>query len=263
MKPPARITDQAAGGLGARLVRSARADAPPATSRQRAIVAAALAGATVSSMSGGAAASGAVAGGALARWLTLGVGGFVLAVAIGAAVVAGTDKSREPATPVATAVAAPPRSMAPPSSAPPSSAPPTNVPAALPPEIVAVPVESLPSVPVRMLAPVAAPRETAPVADAPAARSTLTQEIAILDDAKRALDASQADAALGILDRHSREFPRGALVPEATALRIEALYRRGDRAAAATLFRRFEETNPTSPVLDHVRPFATSTPKPD
>lgn len=273
MKPPTRLTDGAASGLGARLVRAARADAPPATSRQRAIAAAALAGATMSSMSGGAAAGGTLAGGGLAKWLAWGLGSLVLAVAIGAAVVAG--KGGEPATPGTPAVTASPVSMPVSMLVPPSSTTPADKPEA--PEIVAIPVESLPLAPTTMPAPRASSRpvaaalasatttpphaELAPAADPPAARSTLTQEIALLDDAKSALDASQPDAALVILDRHAREFPHGALGPEATAVRIEALYRRGDRAAAAGLFRTFEEKNPTSPVLDHVRSFAGSAPK--
>jgi len=270
VKPPARVTDGAASGLGARLVRAARADVPPGASRERAVATAALAAATVSV---GVAAGGTLTGGTLAKWLAWGGGGLVLAV--GAVVMAGTGPRTEaapPATATATATATVTALAAASSVSPPP---------VLLPSTVAVPVEALPSAPmapamtasasraVALAAPVSANTTTAterPLAQAAqpsTARSSLTQEIALLDEAKVALGASRHDAALALLDRHARAFPHGALFPEATALRIEALYRQGDRAAASTLFRRFEEKNPNSPLLDHLRLFASSSPTAD
>lgn len=268
MKPPARVTDGAASGLGARLVRAARADVPPGASRERAVATAALAAATVSV---GVAAGGTLTGGTLAKWLAWGGGGLVLAV--GAVVMAGTGPRTEAAPPATATATATVTALAAASS--------VSPPPVLLPPTVAVPVEALPSAPmapamtasasraVALAAPISAnttPATERPLAQAAqpsTARSSLTQEIALLDEAKVALGASRHDAALALLDRHERAFPRGALFPEATALRIEALYRQGDRAAASTLFRRFEEKNPNSPLLDHLRLFASSSPTAD
>ena len=282
MKSPPRIIDRAGDSVGARLVRSARAEVPPAASRQRAMAAAALAAATVSSVSTKAAAAGALPRAATVKWLAWSGGGLVLAVSLGAAV---TTAGNHAATPRSSATAA--NAVAPSShviAAPlsPSSLPlsassdaplaGTDTRAALPAAPPSLPVATAAAGPRASTArssnlPGLASelaRELAPASvDSPTARSTLTQEVAVLDEAKRALDDSRAEASLAILDRHAREFPRGSLAPEATALRIEALYRRGDRAGAARLFRRFEESNPKSPLLEHVRPFASADTKRD
>jgi hypothetical protein len=82
----------------------------------------------------------------------------------------------------------------------------------------------------------------APSADASRVRtpspasSALADEIAALDGAREALASGDAPRALRALDAHDRAFPRGALSPEATVLRIEALARRGVvRRSAAQL----------------------------
>jgi hypothetical protein len=72
--------------------------------------------------------------------------------------------------------------------------------------------------------------------------SPIMMEIASLERARGPLGAGDAARALRELDRHERDFPRGALAPEATALRIEALVRSGDRAGAAALADRFLKT---------------------
>lgn len=266
MKPPERVTDGARDGVGARLVRSAREDVPPAASRRRAMAAAALAASTVSSVSIKAAAGGALTRAATIKWLAWG-GGLALAVSLGAAVISEGDHVGAPSL-VATIASA--------SSTPPVSPALDPLSPALGPSLPSPVVVPDPRTPARSEPGAAAsagsqaraarstnaPRTTSEGVrashDAPQVRSTLTQEIAVLDEAKLALDDSRPDAALTILDRHAREFPQGSLSPEATALRIEARYRRGDHAGAAALFRRFQESNPKSPLLEHVRPFASS-----
>jgi hypothetical protein len=92
------------------------------------------------------------------------------------------------------------------------------------------------------------PPSPAPPAVAPSASSgSLGDEIALLDAARRALRGGDARLALGELDRHQAEFPRGLLGQEATLLRIEALARSGSRPAAEALARQFLARQPNSP----------------
>jgi RNA polymerase sigma-70 factor (ECF subfamily) len=110
------------------------------------------------------------------------------------------------------------------------------------------------------------PRErSSRIRSAPAARATgakaatpelapnVAGEIALLDEAQRALASGQPDRALQILDRHAREFPRGSLIEERSAARIIALCALGRlttaRAESAAFVRRF----PSSPLVDRVR----------
>jgi hypothetical protein len=110
-------------------------------------------------------------------------------------------------------------------------------------------------------APAAAASSPAAVADAPRARSlspspassALADEIAALDGAREALASGDSSRALRALDARDRAFPRGALGPEATVLRIEALALRGDRAAATRLAEAFLAASPRSPHASAIR----------
>lgn len=90
-------------------------------------------------------------------------------------------------------------------------------------------------------------------ASAGAPRSTLTEEIALLDRAREAIARGSASSALAALDEHDRSFPGAALGPEATVLRVEALSLRGDRAAATRLGRAFLAVHPESPHASRLR----------
>jgi hypothetical protein len=83
--------------------------------------------------------------------------------------------------------------------------------------------------------------------------SALAEEVQILDGAREALVGSDPAAALAALERHHRRFGGGALGPEATVLRIEALLQNGDRAGAARLAREFLAAHPGSPHASRVR----------
>jgi len=82
---------------------------------------------------------------------------------------------------------------------------------------------------------------------------SLLAEIAALDRVRRALKQKDAIAALDALDAHRRRFPSGALHPEATALRVEALLARGDEAKARALAETFLAEHATSPLAPRVR----------
>ncbi len=78
-------------------------------------------------------------------------------------------------------------------------------------------------------------------------------EIALLNEAQRALASGQADRALQILDRHAREFPRGSLAEERAAARIIALCALGRVTAARAETAAFVRQSPESPLVERVR----------
>lgn len=82
---------------------------------------------------------------------------------------------------------------------------------------------------------------------------TLRLELALLDSARARLAAGNAGAASFQLDRYAREFPSGALQPEAAFLRIQALSQAGQHDAAARVGRHFLGQYPASPHADRVR----------
>jgi len=78
-------------------------------------------------------------------------------------------------------------------------------------------------------------------------------EIALLNEAQRALASGQADRALQLLDRHARDFPRGGLTEERAAARIIALCALGRVTAAREETAEFVRQSPESPLVDRVR----------
>jgi hypothetical protein len=107
--------------------------------------------------------------------------------------------------------------------------------------------------------------ESTPAAPPRAGRSTsepskgsppsgdLRAEIDLIDGARAALRAGETSEALDLLGRHAVQFPHGALAPEETALRVEALMRRGRTAEARAYARRFIAANPASPLSERMR----------
>lgn len=74
----------------------------------------------------------------------------------------------------------------------------------------------------------------------------LLREVKTLDRARSALSSGNASVALAALDEHDREFPAGALGPEATVLRARALVLSGNRSAALGIARSVVRANPQS-----------------
>ncbi|MCR9162798.1 MAG: tetratricopeptide repeat protein [Nannocystaceae bacterium] len=72
---------------------------------------------------------------------------------------------------------------------------------------------------------------------------TVADELALIEGARAALDGGKARAALGTLDKHRRQFPKGAFREEAAALRASALCKAGKVSAAqkasASFLRRY------------------------
>ena len=89
------------------------------------------------------------------------------------------------------------------------------------------------------------PREIGP---APPATGALRDEISLIDGARAALGAGSPAEALALLDRYRARHPRGMLLPEALAMRIEAIDRSGDHERARALARSFVAEHPHSPL---------------
>jgi hypothetical protein len=145
--------------------------------------------------------------------------------------------------------AAPPANSAPPDTAAPDtvSPPDTAAPDSEPPP----PPSTLPSAkPLGLRAPreaVSAAPSAAPPAD------SLAEEVALVEEARRAVRARDAGRALAAIDAHARRFPRGKLGLEVTVLRIEALLAQGNRAAARSVGERFLAAHPNHVLSDRVR----------
>ena len=97
--------------------------------------------------------------------------------------------------------------------------------------------------------------EQASVADvaAPNTKTSLTRQLTLLEQASSALRLHATSQALQALDDYRAEFPRGSMLVEAEALRVEAVAQSGDRAAAQNLARIFLSNFPPGPLAARVR----------
>jgi hypothetical protein len=113
-----------------------------------------------------------------------------------------------------------------------------------------------PSVPVAPVLPpsvIEAPDTPAPKGDARSASGALTAELGVLDMARSKLAGGDAKGALGVLDEYARTYPRGRLGLEAEVLRIDALSRAGETAAAKKRAEAFVKKHPKSVLAPRVR----------
>jgi len=92
-------------------------------------------------------------------------------------------------------------------------------------------------------------------ASAGPARSTptLSEEVALLENARRALVRGAPRQTLALLDEHAQRFKRPRLSTEGSVLRIEALVASGERARAANLGKDFLSKNVKGPYERRVR----------
>ncbi len=231
---------------------------------RRALVAALASGAglaasTVASSTAAATTTAATATTAAAGGLSLGV--KIAAVALVAVAVGGTAlvvvPSEDPPAPRA-AVEAPARARDPdilrPRPAPSASTPevaapvePAPVDDALLPASEPVAQEAVEATPAPRVRHVPATRREIAVAD-----STLSEELVLLREAQRALQAGRASEALGYLGDHAQRFPSGVLEEEREAQRVVALCRADRAAEARALAARFLRERPTSPLRGRV-----------
>ncbi len=284
-----RMVDETDDSFELALLRSAKGDAAPSDSAEKAAIA--LAGAVILGVAASstaaatatatgtakAAKASALAGklGVIAIWKWIGLG-----VIVGSAVTMSAEHVVRHADPSAHRVA-----TAEPPSNPITSSNPSRLPELLegqgegPPAVVElsppVPIAPIASAPIRAphveapppsaaaisaeIAALAAPPAIAPSASAvpvsvPAPNaSALALEVASLDRARRALAAKDPAEAIRLLDVYEREVPVRVLGPEAQVLRIEAVAARGDRAEAKRLGEQFLIVYPRDPHADRVR----------
>lgn len=90
---------------------------------------------------------------------------------------------------------------------------------------------------------------------APKTSPSLTEEIALLDQARARLSSGNARGALATLNDHAQRFPGGRLALEAEVLRIDALARAGQRQAARSRARAFLNRHSTSALAARVQRF--------
>ena len=83
--------------------------------------------------------------------------------------------------------------------------------------------------------------------------TALLEELAILDDARAALNSGDTEHAIRQLDRHDLEYEHGQLAPDAQALRIEVYGRRRDEAKVTELSRVFLARYADHPQAPRVR----------
>jgi hypothetical protein len=88
---------------------------------------------------------------------------------------------------------------------------------------------------------------------APERAGGLDAELAELQPARAALNAQDPHTALLLLDRFQQSFPRAALGPEASVLRLEALVGSGQFESARRLSQRLLQNQPEGPYADRVR----------
>jgi len=243
MSDPERLSVASDSELERLLLRSGRTPAPD-TGRHQALLAATAALGASGLVAGSAAAGSAVAktGSVMSlKWLAVlgvaGIGAMTAAVAVDHGGVASAPSHRVEAPTTVLASAARPGVLPRPAAVPSASASPGPA-----------PVESA-------LAPTPpAPSSLAVRAAGPEpAGSSVHAELATLEQARATLAAGDPARALSLLDAYGTTFPRGSMGPEATVLRVEALVRAGDRAAAERVGSAFLASNPQSPYAARIR----------
>lgn len=91
------------------------------------------------------------------------------------------------------------------------------------------------------------PRPGARSITAAAGNDRLAEEVAILSQAERDLNAGNYQSALRLLDEHRRKFPNGTLTQERMAARVQALCGLGRVSEAQAALARLTRTSPNSP----------------
>jgi hypothetical protein len=88
---------------------------------------------------------------------------------------------------------------------------------------------------------------------AAAGAPSLSVEIALVQQAARALASGDAEVAMGLLDTYRRDCPRGVLAEEASALRVQALVQTGHAADAKALAQRLVAAHPDRVLASRLR----------
>ena len=87
-------------------------------------------------------------------------------------------------------------------------------------------------------------------------QNDLHAEIDLLDGARAALSTRSSRRALELVGRYEERYPTGSFLPEATAVRVEALVQLGRAAEARVLAERFIAAHRGSLLSDRVAALA-------
>jgi len=98
-----------------------------------------------------------------------------------------------------------------------------------------------------------APADPAPAATVAAARSSLPDERALLDRARRQLASAEPQRALTFLEQHAQRYARGALAEEREAMWVNALVLLGRKDEAKARGEAFQSRFPNSLMGTNVR----------
>ena len=236
MKDPCRLRDQDNGPLASALLRVGSSYRSSAQARARTLAALGLLGSTALSTSMASATFFAKVG-----WAKLTAGMVAAAVAVPVAYYAWSDEAPSeqsvPALPKAAPAAQQTQETAEPAPAPTLDA------EEVPPEPAAAP-----STPKKSGA-----SKRSAAAEQASASALLTAELEALDAARSALANGNAARARRLLGDYARQYPRGRLGLEAEVLRIDALARSGQKAAAQARARAFLRRRPNSVLASRVR----------
>ncbi|MBI5534291.1 MAG: hypothetical protein HY898_16320 [Deltaproteobacteria bacterium] len=247
MNEPLRIVDEDASDLGAELVRSAIQDRPSPAARRRTAAALGI-GAGILLPAATAKAAGTLIGAKtsaatlslslVAKWTAVGIASGVLVLGVGKVVQSIPGEASVAQQSPSAAVTTPAR----------SPSPAASMPAPL--QVESQPAVSASSQPLAASPPpIAMPAPSQSAAQAP----SLAAEIALIDEARRALRAHDWRTATAALYQRDKEFPRGPLGMEGTVIRVEALVQSGNMAAAKALGDSFVAAHPGSPLCRRVR----------
>jgi hypothetical protein len=83
--------------------------------------------------------------------------------------------------------------------------------------------------------------------------STLSAEVARIDAARTAISGGDYDEALRLIERYHRDFPTGALAPDADVVALEAVAAKGDRAEVRRRAHLFLSRYPGDPQAARVK----------
>jgi hypothetical protein len=236
MTEPPRLHTEPESELERSLLDAGRSYTASTSSRAKALAALGIVGVTASSTT----AASAITKAGLAKWIAATV------LVAGAAVPAVRylrHRSTEPPPAVTMAGASPVNT---PTAKLPDAPTPNSEPETSPPLNAAADPALAPSV-----APSAARTEAKPAAPA-----ALADELSALDTARSALASGNATSALSDLDAYGRNFPHGKLSLEAEVLRIDALAKSGQTAAAKKRAEAFMKRHPDSVLASRVRAYA-------
>lgn len=255
MNEPRRLLEQPLEGLAGELLRAGVGEQAPERTAERTLGVLGLRTGAIGASSAASAASGAAGsattatGGSTAlmiaaKWLGIGMGlGLVTATLAGRAF--GPDPARSvvphavtPGGPAAVVRHVAPRHLPVikrPETTRRAASPPLRIHATARPESSAAsPVAPAGPASVAAFAPVPESPVSAETSSPPSA-ARLAREVALLDKVRAAVSARAWNRALGLLGRYDREFPHGALRPEARVLEVEALARSGNLRAATRI----------------------------